>query len=200
MISVLQRDPSSPGRVTVFLVAQGRAKPQVRSGPGHCSGAEHWERGSEAGSAEACCLWLELGEALAALGPGVRLATGLPPAALQTRLAPSLWASSRNPGCLERTKNPFLCSSETSVLPGTARAHTLPLSPALLNGYKLEDKSAGFQAVCLQSLATTNSQSSLAGEVEQERRRAESIGLCPPQTNPPRGPFSLDPAGEQRQS
>lgn len=36
MISVHQRDPSGPGRATVFLVAQGRAKPQVRSGPGHC--------------------------------------------------------------------------------------------------------------------------------------------------------------------
>lgn len=157
------------------------------------SGAEHWEWGSEAGSAEATrCLWPELGEALAALGPGVRLATDLPCGPADPPGPRSVGVISQPRAVWRRTKNPFSAAVGASVLPAQPEP-ALPLSPALLNGYKLEDKSAGFQAILPSISGNCRSQSSLAG-VEQERRKTQSLlGRVLPQTNPPRGPFSLDP-------
>ena len=164
------------------------------------SGAEHWEQGSEAGLAKAShCLWPELGEALAALGPGVRLATDFPCSPADPPGPQSVGVISQPRAVWRRTKNPFSAAVGASVLPAQPEP-ALPLSPALLNGYKLEDKSAGFQAILPSISGNCRSPSSLAG-VEEERRKTQSLlGRVLPQTNPPRGLSPWIHCWEQRQS
>lgn len=67
----------------------------------------------------------------------------------------------------------------------------LPLRPALLNGYKLEDKSAGFQAI-LSSISGNCCSPSSCARMEEERRKTLSLlGLSPAANKHAEGAFLL---------
>lgn len=69
-----------------------------------------------------------------------------------------------------RTKD---CSLQRRAL-SAQPAPKLPLHPALLNGYKLEDKSTGFQAI-LPSISGNCRSRSRCVRTEEERRKTRSL-------------------------
>lgn len=75
-----------------------------------------------------------------------------------------------------------------------------PLRPALLNGYKLEDKSAGFQAILPSISGNRRSPGSGTGMEEERRKtlRVRGAASCSKQTRT--GPFCLDLGGETKLS
>lgn len=113
------------------------------------------------------------------------------PPALQTCLAPRGWASVPQPRAVwGRTKNPFSAAVGTSVRSAQPEP-SLPLGPALLNGYKLEDKSAAFQEILPSISANCRFPSYCAG-MEEERRKARSLlGPCPAANKHTKGVFLL---------
>ena len=123
------------------------------------------------------------------------------PPALQTCLAPRGWVSVPQPrGVWGRTKNPLSAAVGTSVLPAQPEP-LLPLSPALLNGYKLEDKSAGFQAILPSISANCRSPSYCAGMVEERGKTRSLSGPCPAANKHAEGVFLLgSDRWEQRQA
>lgn len=83
-----------------------------------------------------------------------------------------------------RTKEQFSAAVGASV-PMAQPEPGLPLRPALLNGYKLEDKSSGFQAI-LSSISGNCRSPALHEDGEGEKKDTESIGpeSCSKQTCP----------------
>ena len=92
--------------------------------------------------------------------------------------------------CPGKDKAPVLCSGGRLRASSTAQP-SLPLRPALLNGYKLEDKSAGFQAI-LSSISGNCCSPSSCVRLEEERRKTPTLlGLSPAANKHAKGAFLL---------
>lgn len=87
-----------------------------------------------------------------------------------------------------RTKD---CSLQQRALPFQQSAARLPLRPALLNGYKLEDKSTGFQAILPSISGNCRSRSCCVGTEEERRKTQSLLGPRLQQTNRRRGPSTV---------
>lgn len=75
--------------------------------------------------------------------------------------------------------------------PPRSQSPQLPLRPALLNGYKLEDKSAGFQAILSSISGNCCSPSSSVGMEEERRKTLSLLGLSPAANKHAEGAFLL---------